>query len=152
MATLTLTHKLTMTDTDSIVEIGSLTTSNSITVTNGQIFRAENKTIADNFTADILWTTGEGGMNTFELGLIKSNVAVVMELRTDNSTAEFVLLNIPANVPVYFGAKVGGNTTESLDGAILVDGTDFDDVDRIEVQRDVADVTGDATVDLYLFN
>ena len=136
---------------DGLVVEGDLEADVTITLTSGGYFRAH-KLLADNFTADIFWTKGEGGMDTFTHGFVFSNQDVVVELRTDKGTAEFVLLFIRANELTPLAVKVGGNTTESLDGLILVDGTDFDDVDRIEIQRDVADAVGDATVSLYLFN
>ena len=105
-------------------------------------------TVAISNTAQLMWTTLNGGITTYTQGLIISDQDLVVELRTDNGTAEFVLLKVKANQPQWLPAVVGGNTTESLDGAALVDGTDFDDVDRIEVQNEG---TTAATVSLYLF-
>jgi hypothetical protein len=108
--------------------------------------------VADNYGTVTLWTTTDGGLTTFTHGWIFSDQDVVVELRTDNVSPEYASIFVKANVLTAITAKTSGNTTETLDGAILVDGTDFDDVDRIEVQRDVADAIGDATVDLILFN
>lgn len=96
-----------------------------------------------------MWTTGNGGITTFTRGLIISDQDIFVERRNDDSgAAEFSLELIEANVPFWFGAKTGAGTTERLDGATLVDNTDFADVDRIECQNEG---TTAAIVSLYLF-
>ncbi|KKL97415.1 hypothetical protein LCGC14_1834750 [marine sediment metagenome] len=137
---------------DDKTEVGDSLVKQAITLTSGQVYCAKSVIVADNFTAVNLWTTLEGGMATYSHGFIHSNQDLIVEIRTDKGTAEFVLIKVPANVLAFLPGVLGGNTTESLDGAILVSGTDFDNADRIEVQRDVADAVGDASVSLYLFN
>jgi hypothetical protein len=108
----------------------------------------QNTTVAISSTSQLMWTTLNAGVTTFTQGLLITDQDLYIELRTDNGTPEYVLLWVKANTPFWFSGRVGGNTTESLDGAILVDGTDYDDVDRIEVQNDG---TTAATISLYLF-
>jgi len=127
-------------------------TAKTFTTTNGVVLKVTGVTIADAFGEDVLWSKGDGGIDTFSHAFIFSTQELFVELRTDNGTPEYVLIRIPANVFAFLPGVAGGDTTESIDGADLTDGTDFDDVDQIRVQRDEADGEGDATVDLYIFN
>lgn len=136
---------------DGQVVLGDKNVDQDITLSTGRAYCSTQVTVADNYGTATLWTTGDGGLTTFTHGFILSDQDLVVELRTDNGTPEYASIFVKANVLTFIPAKTSGNTTETLDGAILVDGTDFDDVDRIEVQRDVADAIGDATVDLWLF-
>lgn len=131
--------------------IGSDTSKQSITLSSGQSYVIQDKTIADNYGEDILWASGDGGLDNYTHGFIYSDQDLIVELKTDNGTPEYVLLEVKANVIASLPAIAGGNTTESIDGAVLVDGTDYDDVVQIRIQRDVADAVGDATVSLFLF-
>lgn len=131
--------------------IGSATSKQSITLSSGQSYVIQDKTIADNYGEDILWASGDGGLDNYTHGFIYSDQDLIVELKTDNGTPEYVLLEVKANVIASLPAIAGGNTTESIDGAVLVDGTDYDDVVQIRIQRDVADAVGDATVSLFLF-
>jgi len=149
MATLKLKQALII---DGKVVEGSEHTPTTITLANGGYHSAQDIVVADAFGTATLWTTLGGGLTTYTHGFIISNKDGKVELRTDNGTPEFVLLEVKAGVLTFLPGIVGGDTTESLDGAILVDGTDFDDVDRIEFQRDAAESSGDALVSLHLFN
>ena len=124
----------------------------SVTLTNGVQYHIENVTVADNFGTANLWQTGIGGLTTFEVGCILSTQDIFLQLRSDHSTPEYTLLKVPANVPVFFGGQIGGSTTDRVDGAALVADTDYADVDDIQVQRDAADDSGDAVVDLWLWS
>jgi len=114
-------------------------------------FAVENLNVADNFGTKIPWTTLDGGLTAYAFGLIISDQDLFVELRNTVGTPQFALVKVKAGVPTFIPGIVGATTTEKLDGAVLVSGTDFQVVDRIEVQRDAADGVGDATVDLYLF-
>jgi len=105
--------------------------------------------IAISNTSQLMWSSGNGGITTFTRGLIISDQDIYVEFRNDDTgTVEFGLFLMEANQPYWFGAKGGFNTTESLDGAALVDNTDFADIDRIEVQNEGSTA---AVVSLYLF-
>lgn len=136
---------------DKVVE-GSVLVNQEIDLDDGQQYTVEGKTISDGNGEDILWTSGDGGMDEFTHGFIKSNQDLFVELRTDAGTPEYVLMELKANVLTQIPAKVGGDTTESIDGSSMEDGTDFDDVDQIRVQRNASGGQGDATVALYLFS
>lgn len=109
----------------------------------------ENVSVASGNTSQVLWTSGNGGVTTFTRGLLITDQDLYIERRNDDSgTPEYVLELIEANTPYWFGAQTGGGTSERLDGAALVDNTDYADVDRIEVQNPGSTA---ATVSLYLF-
>lgn len=130
---------------------GSLTVPIAHSLTTGQPHYAEH-TIADNYGKDVLWTAGDGGKDTFELCIIVPSVAVFVELRNDASTPDFVLMQLAANMPLLLTTDdMGHATSTALDSAVLVEATDYDQVDRIEVNRDVADAVGDAIVKLWMW-
>lgn len=137
---------------DGNVVEGNALVDQAITLTTGQQYAVEGKTIADNYGEDVLWATGDGGLDTFTHGFIKSDNPIWVQLRNDDTGAvEYVRMFIPANVLAFLPGKVAGNTTDAFDGAVLVDNTDYADVDQIQVMRDAAEAAGDATVSLYLF-
>jgi len=76
---------------------------------------------------------------------------LVVELETDNATPEFILIVVPANTLTPLPVRAGGDEVESIDGAALVSGTDYDEVVGVRVQRDASDGSGDAEVTLHLF-
>jgi len=135
------------------LEIGSASPANTLTLTNGRKYEAIVQ-IADDYTADTIWETGDGGMATFEVLLLYSDNAIVLELRSDVAGDEFVLLKLQGGVwHMLTTDDIGGYPTATrLDGAVLVEDTDFAQVDQINVQRDVADAIGDAEVHLILLN
>lgn len=136
---------------DKVVE-GSLESNTSITLASGQSYVVQDKTIADDYGEDVLWATGDGGLDTFTHGFIISNQDIWVQLRNDDTgAAEYVRMYVPANVFTFIPAKIAGNATDAFDGAALEDNTDYADTDQIEVARDVADTTGDAVVSLFLF-
>lgn len=124
----------------------------TIELTDGVSYRVEDAVIADAYGNDVLWASGDGGFDTFELGMLISSHDIYLELRNDNGTADAVLVFVKANVPHYFGPDLGAvSGSEAIDGADLEDDTDYHTVDQIAVQRDAEDGEGDATVSLYLF-
>lgn len=131
---------------------GSLIENQTISLTAGQSFVVQDKTVADDYGEDVLWTTGDGGLDSFTHGFFISTQDVWLQLRNDDTgTVEYVRIFCPANTLVFVPAKIAGNTTDAFDGVVLVDNTDYADTDQIEVCRDAADAVGDAVVSLYLF-
>ena len=139
---------------DGCTRIGDVNVDQTLTgLTTGAAHSVEDVIVADNFGVKTLWATTQGGMTTYEKAFIFSTADIAVELRnTDTGTVEFALLFVRANELTALPAKVGANTTESIDGAALVENTDFANVDQIKVQRDAAENIGDATVSLFLFN
>ena len=108
-------------------------------------------TVADNYNLETLWTSGDGGVSTFTHALILSDNDILVELRTDNGTPEFSLIQVKANCPTYIGGfSASGTATALTDDTQSVEDTDFDSIDRIQAQRNVADAVGDATVTIVL--
>lgn len=145
MATIKIHHEVTV---DGVTLTGSRLVPTTLSDITAVPYAVQNISLAGSSTARTLWTTGNGGITTFTRGLLITDQDIWVELRNDNATAEYGLILVEANTPFWFGAELGADTTESLDGAVQVDGTDYDDVDRIEVQNDGSTA---ATVSLYLF-
>lgn len=125
----------------------------TFTPTLGIVFDATD-VVADNFGIETLWTTGAGGVDTFEYLFLLSDVDVYVELaNTDTSPDERVLLLARGGIPLIIpGGLVGGFASDvsRLDASVLVSGTDYDNITWIKVQRDEAEGVGDATVRLIL--
>lgn len=136
---------------DNIV-LGSATADQSLALATGKAACVADVVIADAFGEDVLWTTGGGGIDTYKYGYIYSDVDIWVQLRNDDTgAAEYVRLFVPATTLAFLPGRCAGNTTDAFDGAVMVDNTDYADVDQIEVARDVAEGVGDAAVSLYLF-
>ncbi len=125
----------------------------TITPTLGIVFDVGD-VIADNFGQDTLWTTGQGGIDTFEYLFFLSDVDVYLEVaNTDTSPDERFLVLVRGGIPLVIpGGLMGGygSDTSRLDGSVLVLSTDYDNITEIRVQRDEAEGVGDATVRLML--
>jgi len=108
--------------------------------------------LPDNFGTALLWDATSTPVGSPDAMFILSDAAVVVELTTNHSTPEYIVLFVRANELTALPMFAGGNTTESIDGLVLVSGTDFKNVVKVRVQRDVADAIGDAKVSLYVFD
>ena len=107
--------------------------------------------IADDYGEDVLWATGYGGMDTFELMLFYSDKDVWLEFKNDDGTPAYVTRKVTGGVwHVFPGYNLGSAAASVFDGAVLVDNTDYDDVTQIECHNDAADGAGDASVRLVL--
>ena len=144
------TFKATMAD-GSKLDIGTLYTPNTVTLTTGVKYETS-ATVADNYTAVTLWATGDGGMDKFEVALIYSDANIWINLKTDIAGDEFALIHLQGGVwHLLTQDDVGGYaTTTRLDGAVLVEDTDYAQVDAIVAHNNVADDAGDAVVHLIL--
>lgn len=152
MATLNLTQhfKITLADS-SVLEIGSKTTAQTLTLTAGTAVEIVD-VIADNYGEDVLWTTGGGGLDTFEALLFYSDVDIYLEFRTDlGAGAQYILHKFQGGVwHLLTSDDIASAAASVLDGAVLVEDTDYAQIDQIEAHRDEADGQGDATVHLIL--
>ena len=133
--------------------IGDRFTRTTITPTLGVLFDV-GEVIPDDTTAEVLWVTGQGGIDTFEYLFFLSDVDVYVELaNVDTSPDERLVLLVRAGIPLVIPSGVMGgfaSDTSRLDSAALVSGTDYDNVTEISVQNDAADGVGDATIRLLL--
>lgn len=123
---------------------------------NGRIFDTGGIPIADNFGNATLWTAGAGGLTTFSYLLFTTDAAVALEFtNTVPATDERALVYVAAGaflcIPSQFMGGFASNTSR-LDGAALVLGTDYNSINEIRVQRDVAASTGVATIRLVLIS
>lgn len=131
----------------------ALSTSRTMT---GPVFDTGNIVIADNFGATTLWTSPGGGLVSFDQILFISDVDVFLELvNTVPATDERLVLQVQANSPLLIPSRyMGGHTsnTSRLDGANMVEATDYDEITEIRVQRNAASLAGAATVRLMLID
>lgn len=124
----------------------------------GKVYDTGNIVVADNFGTAVLWdiTAGSnGGLSTgFDWLLFTTNADVFLELvNAVPATDERALIFVPANTYVILPSRYIGavaTNTSRLDGANMVEATDYDEITQIKVQRDEADGVGDATVRLML--
>lgn len=134
--------------------IGQKTSPVEFTV-GGAIFDTGNITVADAFGRANLWAVSQGGLTTFSYLIFTTNADIILELgnTVDASTDARALFRIAANsFFVLPSAVMGGYTSDTsrLDGAVLVANTDYFNIDFVRVQRDVADLAGDALIRLVL--
>ncbi len=69
----------------------------------------------DDFNSDVIWASGDGGVDTFGFLWILTDADALIELQNDNSDA--VVIQLDAGVPFMLGAD------ELLDGALGADGS-----------------------------
>ena len=153
MPTVEITTHLKVTLGGVVKEYGSETVPVEYTITNGHVYENRGQ-CDDNYLNEIIWQTGDGNFDTFELLYFKSDADVFLELRSDMGTDEFVVIEVKANVPVILTSDdiAGHDTATRFDDAVLVEDTDWAQVDQITLQRNVADDAGDAVYHLVLMN
>lgn len=153
MPTLTIRREVKLVDDagNDIVTLGDrFEPLEEITTVSGEYY-LHKAVIADNYGRETLWQSSVGGISDFRLLYIEADAQVHVELRTDNATPEYALFKCGPGTPLMFTANdLGADAVESLDGAALVEGTDFDQINRIVVQRDEAESEGDANVTILL--
>ena len=134
-------------------EFGHKTVPEEFTITNGHIFEARAQ-IDENYQDDVLWNSGEGGLDKFELLWFESDADVFLELRTDMAADEYLIIEVKAGIPLILTSDdmAGHNTAARFDGAVLVEDTDWAQCDQIAAQRNVAAAGGNALVHLVLFS
>jgi len=150
--TLSLTQHFKVTLADgSVLELGSKETPFTLSLTNGTKHEVVD-VIPDDYGQDVLWTAGEGGLDTFEALLFYSDADVWLELRNElTAGAQFIVHKIQGGVwHLLTSLELASAAATVFDGAVLVDDTDYAQIDRVECYRNVADAAGDATVHLVL--
>ncbi len=153
MATLSLTQHFTVTLNGKPLTLGSLVTPQSITIGEGAF--DTRKVVDDNYVYEVLWATGDGGLDTFSFLWFESDADVLLELRNDDATDEFAIIEVKADIPFVLNSDdMLANDAGASD---ITDGTEtaaaaIDQIDQIAVQNNVADAAGDATVRLVLFS
>jgi len=139
--------------TGEVLVVGAVDNRKTLTLTNGLAYQTHD-TIADNYGKDVLWATGQGGLDSFELMLFYSDADVWVEFNDDSGdAADFAVRLCKAGVWYVFPSyRLGINDDTVFDGAVLVEDTDYDDIQQIEVCRSVAEGEGDANVRLILLS
>lgn len=150
--TVSITTHLSVTLGGVIKEYGSLAIPVEFDITDGLVHEVRT-IVADDYEDEVLWTIGDGNLDTFELLWFKSDADVFIELRNTQATDEFILIEVKAGVPLILTSDdiAGYDTATRFDDAALIRATDFETCDRITVQRNVADAAGDAVCHLVLF-
>lgn len=132
-------------------EAGSRDTPKEISL-DGEFFECR-KVVADDYNVETLWTTGDGGLATFDFLWFETDADVLLELRNDDTTDEFAVIEVKAGVPFVLAADDllanDAGASDLTDGAQTA-AADIDQIDRIAVQNNVANDAGDATVRLIL--
>lgn len=59
-------------------------------------------TSADNYNSDVLWGTGDGGMETFDTMIVIADAAALIEIQNDN--ADDIIFSLVADVPLILSA------------------------------------------------
>ncbi len=121
-------------------EFGSKSVFKEQELTNDEFFQATS-VIADDYQEETLWATTQGGVTTYEVGIIETDKDVVVQLGDGATVAIFTAL---AGYRTVFGGQI--------DAALAGDGVADTpgNVDAIIVKRNVADGIGAATITLTL--
>lgn len=138
---------------EAVRRFGDKATPTDLTVT-GQVWDSGNFPLADNYGNAEIWATTQGGLASFAYLIFMADVDVILELaNTTPNPDERALFNIAANSVLVLPSSVMGgyaSNTSRLDGAAMVSATDFNTINSIRVQRNAANLAGDATCRLML--
>lgn len=138
---------------ESVRRIGEKSEPTDLTVT-GQVFDTGNFPVTDNYGTAEIWAANQGGLASFAYLIFMANVAMTLEVaNTTPNPDERALFRVPANAMLVLpSGTMGGyaSNTTRLDGAANVLNTDYGTINSVRVQRDVADLAGDATCRLVL--
>jgi hypothetical protein len=153
MPTVEITTHMSVTLGSVVKEYGSTTDPVNYTITNGHVFETRGQ-VDDDYSDDVLWNSGEGGLDKFELLYFISDADVFLELRTDMAADEYLIIEVKANVPLILTSDdmAGHDTAARFDGLVLVEDTDWAQCDQIAVQRNVGAAGGDAVWHLVLMS
>jgi hypothetical protein len=132
---------------------GNLETPIAFTLTTGTPHYVEH-TIADAFGKDVLFAASDGGKDTFQFAIIEVDKADQwVEMRDDAGSPNFTLMPLLKDLPnIIPGNLVGTGTATALDAAVLVDNTDYNNIDRLEGYNNTADGVGDALFRVWIFD
>ncbi len=135
------------------ISAGQRNVSNSISI-GGQKVDVSDAIVnasGDDFNSQVLWTSGDGGLATFDILWFESDQPVILEFRNSNGSPAFAIISVPANTPLVLGAD------DLVVGQLGADGSATavaDVIDRITVKNNVtgASTTVTANVRLLLFD
>jgi hypothetical protein len=120
----------------------------------GQVWDSNSFTVEDDFGEVDVWELNQGGMGTPKFILILSTADVWVELaNTAAATDRRMMFQVRANalcvIPSEFMDGYVSNTSH-FDGAALVGGTDYFNIQSLVVHNDAVEGAGDATVRVVL--
>jgi len=132
-----------------VENIGDMTSgiARTVTAASDELFKAT-AIVADAYTAVTMWTAGDSGVSDFDVGVILSDQTVLAEFRSTGTTG-YAAIGIAANVPFVFSSDDFVAKASAVVSTTVQTSTNL--LDRIVVQRNVADGQGDADVTLMLF-
>ncbi len=145
--TLSVTQHITFTVGNEVKTYGSLTTPVSVTLTTGLVHETR-AVVDDNYAEQTLWTSGDGGLTTFDFLWFLSDTDVLLEF-ADVAGTECFAVQVMANVPfilAYDDILVSDSAASIIAGSPVVMGT----VNRILAKNNGAEGIGDATVHMVL--
>jgi len=152
MATVEITQHLKVTVGGVVKEFGSTTVPVEVDITNDYVYEVR-AVVPENYLDEILLTTGDGNLDTFELLWFVADADVFLEIRNTQATDEFIIVECKADVPILLSSDdIGGHDSGAtrFDDAQQIEATDYDQADQITVQRNVAAAGGDAICHLVL--
>ncbi len=145
--TLSVTQHITFTVGNEVKTFGSLTTPVEISLTTGLVHETR-AVVADDYAEQTLWTSGDGGLDTFEFLWFLSDADVLLEF-ADVAGTECFAIQVKANVPFilsYDDILVSDSAASIVTGDVATMKT----INRILVHNNGAEAIGDATVHLVL--
>lgn len=108
-----------------------------------------------NYVSQVLWTTGNAGITSFDLLAIVSDNDVIVEFRNDNATDQFTALHLEKDIPLIMGGDLMGASDDAT-SIIGSDGsaTTLDNIDMITAKNnaDGSSTSVTANVRLMLFD
>jgi hypothetical protein len=101
-------------------------------------------TSGDDFNSDVVWQSGDSGLDTFAFMHLRVDQDCVVELRNANATDQYIAFEVKANVDFMLGGDaVGAN--DNATSVIGADGsvTTLDNVDQITVKNNTTGADAD---------
>ena len=144
--TVKITQHVEATIGGELKEIGSRITPVEVSTT-GELWEAikqiTNAADPNDFSRQVMWVTGDGGIDDFDVLVCLSDTDVLLEMQNSDST--FAIFHIEADVPFILAS-------DDMLATVTVDGTvsTLFAIDEIAVQNNNDD-TSTATVRLMLF-
>lgn len=134
------------------LRIGDRHAAKTITV-NGDVYDVREtitNTSGDNFNSQTLWTTGDGGFDTFAAAIISADADALIEFRNAEGTPDFASVKVTKDGMVVLTADdllaAGSGTTLGSDGSATTMGV----IDRVVAKNNQDASAEDKTVTIRL--
>jgi len=95
----------------------------------------------DNYNSDVIWATGQGGVNTFDLLWIELDAAGLVELTNDNG--DTLVFSLAAGVPLLLSSDDLDSSGLGADGSAT---TVSQVITQIEVKNNTDGSSADVTI------